>query len=32
MDEATKLLATEPAHPKSHVHFTQRPSERNENA
>jgi ATP-binding cassette, subfamily B, bacterial len=26
MDEATKLLATEPEHPKSQVHFTQRPS------
>ena len=26
MDEATKLLATEPEHPKSHVHFTQLPS------
>ena len=26
MEEATKLLATEPVHPKSHVHFTQRPS------
>jgi hypothetical protein len=26
MDEATKLLATEPVHPKSHIHFTQRPS------
>ena len=28
MEEATKLLATEPVHPKSHVHFTQRPSEK----
>ena len=28
MDEATKLLATEPVHPKSHIHFTQRPSEK----
>jgi ATP-binding cassette subfamily B protein len=26
MDEATKLLATEPEHPKSHVHFAQLPS------
>ena len=26
MDEATKLLATEPEHPKSHIHFTQLPS------
>jgi ATP-binding cassette subfamily B protein len=26
MDEATKLLASEPEHEKSHVHFTQRPS------
>ncbi len=26
MDEATKLLATEPEHPKSHVTFTQLPS------
>jgi ATP-binding cassette subfamily B protein len=26
MEEATKLMATEPEHPKSHVHFTQRPS------
>lgn len=28
MDEATKLLATEPVHPKSRIHFTQRPSEK----
>jgi len=28
MDEATKLLASEPVHAKSDVHFTQRPSER----
>ncbi len=28
MEEATKLLATEPVRPKSHVHFTQRPSEK----
>ncbi|MGD0691182.1 MAG: hypothetical protein ABSA22_02450, partial [Acidimicrobiales bacterium] len=28
MDEATKLLASEPVHPKSDVHFTQRPSDR----
>jgi ATP-binding cassette subfamily B protein len=28
MDEATKLLASEPVHPKSDVHFTQRPSEK----
>ena len=28
MEEATKLLASEPVHPKSHVHFTQRPSEK----
>ena len=28
MDEATKILATEPTHPKSHIHFTQRPSEK----
>jgi len=26
MDEATKILATEPEHEKSHVNFTQRPS------
>ncbi|HEY5104831.1 MAG TPA: ABC transporter ATP-binding protein [Acidimicrobiales bacterium] len=26
MDEATKLLATEPEHAPSHVHFTQRPN------
>src|SRR6202789_2199021 len=26
MEEATKLLATEPVRPKSHVHFTQLPS------
>ena len=26
MEEATKLLASEPVHPKSHIHFTQRPS------
>jgi ATP-binding cassette subfamily B protein len=28
MDEATKLLATEPEHPRSKIHFTQRPSEK----
>ena len=28
MDEATKLLATEPEHPKSHVTFTQLPNEK----
>jgi ATP-binding cassette subfamily B protein len=28
MEEATKLLASEPVHPKSHVHFTQLPSEK----
>src|SRR5580692_8117234 len=28
MEEATKLLATEPIHPKSHVNFTQLPSEK----
>jgi ATP-binding cassette subfamily B protein len=28
MDEATKLLATEPVHTKSDVHFTQRPSDK----
>ncbi|MGA7836234.1 MAG: ABC transporter ATP-binding protein [Acidimicrobiales bacterium] len=28
MEEATNLLATEPEHPKSHITFTQRPSER----
>ena len=28
MDEATKLLASEPVHPKSDVHFTQRPSDK----
>ncbi len=28
MDEATKLLATEPEHPKSHVTFSQRPNEK----
>jgi ATP-binding cassette subfamily B protein len=28
MDEATKLLASEPAHEKSDVHFTQRPSDK----
>jgi ATP-binding cassette subfamily B protein len=28
MDEATKLLASEPVHAKSDVHFTQRPSEK----
>src|ERR1700744_1776170 len=28
MDEATKLLATEPEHPKSHIRFTQRPSDK----
>jgi ATP-binding cassette subfamily B protein len=28
MDEATKLLASEPEHPKSRLHFTQRPNEK----
>jgi ATP-binding cassette subfamily B protein len=28
MEEATKLMATEPEHPKSNVHFKQRPSEK----
>ncbi|NNN01163.1 MAG: ABC transporter ATP-binding protein [Acidimicrobiaceae bacterium] len=28
MDEATKLLAQEPDHPASNIHFTQRPNER----
>ena len=28
MEEATKLLASEPVRPASHVHFTQRPSEK----
>jgi len=32
MDEATKLLASEPVHAKSDVHFTQRPAKRSENA
>jgi ATP-binding cassette subfamily B protein len=28
MDEATRILATEPTHPKSRIRFTQRPSEK----